>query len=102
MNPSTLVSCNQKGKPINRRQLRTTLTHLYDPRFQQFRSKLAKIFSTKLEDSENVKLTDLLPMINEGLTAGQLFGSAEAVEALRAMGQSEEVMLDDDGVVWKI
>ena len=41
-------------------------------------------------------------MINEGLTTGQLFGSAEAVGALGAMGQSEEVMLDDDGVVWKI
>lgn len=49
-----------------------------------------------------MKLTDLVPMINEGLTTGELFGSAEAVEALRAMGQSEEVMLDDDGVVWKI
>jgi len=75
---------------------------LQPERFQLFRSKLAKIFSTKLEDSENVKLTELLPMINEGLTTGELFGSVEAVEALRAMGQSEEVMLDDDGVVWKI
>ena len=49
-----------------------------------------------------MKLTDLVPMINEGLTTGELFGSAEAVGALQAMGQSEEVMLDDDGVVWKI
>ena len=67
-----------------------------------FRSKLAKLFSTKLQDSENVKLTELVPLINEGLTTEELFGTAEAVEALRAMGQSEEVMLDDDGVVWKI
>lgn len=71
-------------------------------RYQLFRSKLAKLFSTKLQDSENVKLTDLVPLINEGLGMEELFGSAEAVEALRAMGQSEEVMLDDDGVVWKI
>lgn len=67
-----------------------------------FRSKLAKLFSTKLQDSENVKLTDLVPLINEGLGTEELFGSGEAVEALRAMGQSEEVMLDDEGVVWKI
>lgn len=71
-------------------------------RFQLFRSKLSKIFSTKLQDSENVKLTDLVPMINEGLVTEELFGSAEAVEALRAMGEEEEVMLDDDGIVWKI
>ena len=71
-------------------------------RFQLFRSKLAKLFSTRLQDNENVKLTELLPMINEGLTTEELFGSVEAVEALRAMGQSEEVMLDDDGFVWKI
>jgi len=41
-------------------------------------------------------------MINEGLTTEELFGSVEALEALQAMGQSEEVMLDDDGFVWKI
>ena len=41
-------------------------------------------------------------MINEGLVTEVLFGSAEAVEALRAMGEEEEVMLDDDGIVWKI
>ena len=67
-----------------------------------FRSKLAKLFSTKLQDNENVKLNELLPMINEGLSTEELFGSAEAVEALREMGESEEVMLDDDGFVWKI
>lgn len=71
-------------------------------RFQLFRSKLAKIFSTKLQDSENVKLTELVPMVNEGFTTEELFGSAEAVEALKAMSRSEEVMLDDDGIVWKI
>ena len=71
-------------------------------RFQLFRSKLAKLFSTRLQDNENVKLTELLPMINEGLSTEELFGSVEAVEALREMGQSEEVMLDDDGFVWKI
>jgi len=75
---------------------------LQPERFQLFRSKLAKLFSTKLQDSENVKLTDLVPLINEGLATEELFGSAEAVEALQAMGQSEEVMLDDDGIVWKI
>ena len=107
-NPSTLESCNRKGKPTTKQKLRAKPTHTHDlppqkkNRFQLFRSKLAKIFSTKLQDSENVKLTDLVPMINEGLTTGELFGSAEAVEALRSMGQSEEVMLDDDGVVWKI
>jgi DNA replication licensing factor MCM3 len=67
-----------------------------------FRTRLAKLFSTKLQDSENIKLTDLVPLINEGLTTEELFGSAEAVGALGAMGESEEVMLDDDGIVWKI
>jgi len=75
---------------------------LQPERYQLFRSKLAKLFSAKLQDSENVKLTDLVPLINEGLGTEELFGTAEAVEALQAMGQSEEVMLDDDGVVWKI
>jgi DNA replication licensing factor MCM3 len=49
-----------------------------------------------------VKLTDLVPMVNEGLATEELFGSAEAVEALRVMGLAEEAMLDDDGIVWKI
>lgn len=71
-------------------------------RYQLFRSKLSKLFSTKLQDSENVKLTDLVPLINEGLATGELFGSAEAVDVLKAMGDKEEVLLDDDGTVWKI
>lgn len=71
-------------------------------RFQLFRTKLAKLFSTKLQDNEYIKLTELVPLINEGLATEELFGSAEAVGALGAMSQSEEVMLDDDGVVWKI
>lgn len=49
-----------------------------------------------------MKLTELVPLINEGLGTEELFGTAEAVGALQAMGQSEEVMLDDDGIVWKI
>ena len=71
-------------------------------RYQLFRSKLSKLFSTKLQDSENVKLTDLVPLINEGLAAGELFGSAEVVDVLKVMGDEEEVLLDDDGMVWKI
>jgi len=75
---------------------------LVPERYQLFRSKLAKLFSTKLQDSDSIKLTDLVPLVNEGLRTEELYGSAEAVEVLRAMGESEEVMLDDEGMVWKI
>lgn len=81
--------------------MNSTFTHMIH-RYQLFRSKLSKLFSTKLQDSENVKLTDLIPLINEGLTAEEFFGSAEAVDVLKAMGDEEEVLLDDDGTVWKI
>lgn len=91
----------QKRSPTKRRQANANILQKKH-RYQLFRSKLAKLFSTKLQDSDSIKLTELVPLVNEGLGTEELFGSAEAVEVLRAMGESEEVMLDDEGMVWKI
>jgi len=70
-------------------------------RLQLFRSRLANIFSTRLQDEEQVFLTDLLEFINEGLPTDALFGTAEATEACQDMQNKEELMISD-GVVYKI
>ncbi|KAG6837868.1 MCM DNA helicase complex subunit [Arthromyces matolae] len=70
-------------------------------RLQLFRSRLANIFGTILQDDEQVLLTELLKLVNEGLTTDSLFGTAEATEACEAMGDNEELMISE-GIVYKI
>ncbi|KAG6866886.1 hypothetical protein C0991_008823 [Blastosporella zonata] len=70
-------------------------------RLQLFRSRLATVFATHLQDDEQIFLTDLLKFINEGLTTDTLFGTAEATEACQAMQDNEELMISD-GIVYKI
>ncbi|KAG6919593.1 MCM DNA helicase complex subunit [Tephrocybe rancida] len=70
-------------------------------RLQLFRSRLANIFATLLQDDEQIFLTDLLKFVNEGLTTDNLFGTAEATEACQAMQDNEELMISD-GIVYKI
>lgn len=68
---------------------------------QLFRSRLANLFATSLQDEEQVILTELLELINKGLPTDLLFGTAEATAACNAMGDANELMLSD-GVVYKI
>lgn len=70
-------------------------------RLQLFRSRLANIFATRLQDDEQIFLTALLEFVNEGLATDALFGTAEATEACEAMQDNEELMISD-GIVYKI
>lgn len=44
---------------------------------------------------------ELLPQINDGLSAELLFGTVEATAACQAMSEQNELMLSD-GIVYKI
>lgn len=70
-------------------------------RLQTFRSRLANLFATRLQDTEQMFLKDLLSMLNEGLSTNELFGTAEATAACEAMGEANELMLSE-GIVYKI
>lgn len=70
-------------------------------RLQLFRSRLANIFATRLQDDEQIFLTELLEFINEGSATDMLFGTAEATQACQAMQDNEELMISD-GIVYKI
>ena len=64
-----------------------------------FRTKLAKVFATREE--EEFAFTNVLELINEGLSTDQLFGTAEATAACNTMADADEIMYYE-GVVHKI
>lgn len=66
-----------------------------------FRKRLATLFSTKLQDEEQIFLTNLLELLNEGLPTEELFGTAEATAACQIMSDANELMLSE-GIVYKI
>ncbi|KZT23858.1 ATP dependent DNA helicase [Neolentinus lepideus HHB14362 ss-1] len=70
-------------------------------RLKLFRTRLANLFATSLQDSDEVFLADLVPMINEGLATDTPFGTAEATLACQAMTDANELMLSDS-IVYKI
>ena len=70
-------------------------------RLQLFRTKLAHLFATKLQDDESTFLADLLPMINEGMPVDTLFGTVEATAACLVMQDANDLMISD-GIVYKI
>jgi DNA replication licensing factor MCM3 len=70
-------------------------------RMQLFRSKLANLFANRLQDEEQIFLTDLLELINEGMDTTALFGTAEATAACDVMQEAEELMISE-GIVYKI
>ncbi|KAK0245875.1 ATP dependent DNA helicase [Armillaria nabsnona] len=70
-------------------------------RYTLFRTRVSKLFSSKLSDDESVFLKDLLEMVNEGLSTDMLFGTAEATEACQIMTDAEELMLSE-GIVYKL
>ncbi|KAG2368780.1 ATP dependent DNA helicase [Suillus spraguei] len=70
-------------------------------RLQLFRARLANLFSTRLQDEEQVFLTELVEMVNEGLPTGALFGTAEATAACQVMSDKDELMISE-GIVYKV
>ncbi|KAJ3718462.1 ATP dependent DNA helicase [Lentinula raphanica] len=70
-------------------------------RTKAFRSKLSQLWTTGLQDQEQVLLKELLPMVNEGLPTSELFGTKEATEILQSMQDIDELMLAED-VVYRI
>ena len=70
-------------------------------RVQMFRSKVANLFSSRLQDEEQIFLTELLEMINHGLPTSDLFGTTEATAICQIMSDSDELMLSD-GIVYKV
>ncbi|KAA1468488.1 ATP dependent DNA helicase [Dentipellis sp. KUC8613] len=70
-------------------------------RLQLFRSRLARLWSSTLQDEEQFILTDLVQLINDGLDTDALFGTAEATAACQAMTDANEMMLSE-GIVYKM
>lgn len=66
-----------------------------------FRTRLADVFGTTMQDEEQIFLSTLLESVNEGLSTGELFGTAEATEGCLAMQEAEELMISE-GIVYKI
>jgi DNA replication licensing factor MCM3 len=54
-----------------------------------------------MQDEEQVFLTDLLKLINDGMSTDSLFGTAEATAACQEMQEAEELMISE-GIVYKI
>ncbi|KZP32292.1 ATP dependent DNA helicase [Athelia psychrophila] len=70
-------------------------------RLQLFRTRLAELFRGKLQDNESDFLSDLLPLVNEGLPIEELFSTAEATLACESMGEANELMISE-GIVYRI
>jgi DNA replication licensing factor MCM3 len=66
-----------------------------------FRSRMAHVFSTAMQDEESMFLKDLLQHINQGLPAESLFGTAEATDLCNVMGEHDELMISE-GIVYKV
>ncbi|KAI5124471.1 hypothetical protein M0805_008354 [Coniferiporia weirii] len=72
-----------------------------DERLKLFRKRLAALFSSVLQDEEQIFFAQLLEMLNEGLPTDELFGTAEATAACQAMSEQNELLLSE-GIVYKI
>lgn len=51
---------------------------------------------------DNVKLVDLLPLINEDLAIEHIYGSTEALQHLNAMNLRNEIMVVEEEDGWQI
>ncbi|KZP34230.1 hypothetical protein FIBSPDRAFT_1035312 [Athelia psychrophila] len=71
-------------------------------RSQLFKIRLMELFGPggRLQDHEQGFLSDLLPLVNEGLPVNDLFSTAEATLACRVMEEANELMLSD-GIVYR-
>ena len=74
---------------------------LISHRLDLFRSRLDHVFNTQLGAEGMLELSELLPLINEGMEVDDLFGSREARQAAERMSELNQVMFSD-GVVYKV
>ncbi|EIW70928.1 hypothetical protein TREMEDRAFT_28916 [Tremella mesenterica DSM 1558] len=70
-------------------------------RLTLFRSRLDQVFSSSLGAEGIVDLTDLIPLINEGLSTEEMFGTSESRAAVGKMHDANEVMFAE-GVVYRV
>ncbi|KAF8971446.1 ATP dependent DNA helicase [Flammula alnicola] len=70
-------------------------------RLQLFRSRVSKIFATRLQDEETVFLKDLVELVNEGLSVNTLYATGEATRLCEIMGETDELMISE-GIVYKV
>lgn len=54
-----------------------------------------------MQDEETIFLTDLVGIINEGMSAESLFGTGEATQICEIMGENDELMISE-GIVYKL
>ncbi|KAF4623005.1 hypothetical protein D9613_001700 [Agrocybe pediades] len=71
-------------------------------RLQVFRSRIIKLFGTTMQDREMIPLNELLENVNQGIPTEQLYGTAEAAEILTIMTENDELMLSEEGHVYKL
>lgn len=69
------------------------------PRLDLFRSKLSVLFETTFEGVAD--FTELLPKINEGLPAAELFSTSEGRAAVKRMNDLNEIM-ESEGMIYSI
>ena len=70
-------------------------------RLDLFRSRLDHVFTTALGAEGVLELSDLLPLVNEGLDSSDMFGSGEARRAAENMHERNEIMFSE-GTVYKV
>lgn len=80
---------------------KSVLIAIFSSRLKLFRKRLAALFSSTLQDTEQIELENLLPMINEGLSSVELFGTDEATNACQVMTDANELFISE-GIVYKM
>lgn len=70
-------------------------------RLAHFRSRVANIFATRVQDTDEIFLADLLELVNEGLPTTSLYGTAEATQICQEMEEKNELMISN-GIVYRI
>ncbi|CAD6577009.1 MAG: MCM DNA helicase complex subunit [Tremellales sp. Tagirdzhanova-0007] len=76
-------------------------SELASERLDLFRSRLDHVFTTSLGADGMVDLTELVPLVNEGLGTDEMFGSGEARRAAERMHERNEIMFSE-GTVYKV
>lgn len=92
-------------QPSSSRDTTADPTKLFFPffhyRLQLFRSRVANLFASSLQDEEQIFLAELVELVNAGLPTDGLFGTAEATAICKFMTDSDELMLSD-GIIYKV
>jgi DNA replication licensing factor MCM3 len=71
-------------------------------RLQLFRTRLSAVWSSSAwADEDYIPVDELIPLVNEGLSHEEMFGSGQARKVLAKMAEGNEVMLDE-GLVYRI